>query len=353
MKQRNKTNPQGQKLLLSIARQVKSKRLRAAIKTLANRADPSAFCALPGLVAPYLPTTDVKPVNIVYYHSQENEIWDHGLWFALLPYMLDNLNISINLYIIPCKNSKEHMTDYRTMLDYLIENELHGRVKTYVVNQTFSELVNELGTDNVSAIINNNPSIDDHNNTDDLEALHDVILKKVPYIVSDMSPIVLYYKLSMFNQWGLATSNSVVSKNAYFVPVNRSASGTHRFAGYSVNLNTIINKPQLLTSSQRLCLDQYAGALLSCLNLGEPLVNVPVINDDQTIKVFEYFTYNPIKQVTTCSHTGDTITVRNTSVPPMPEQGSEMIDNSLWALWALQAYIAHVTAVSKHKDIAA
>jgi hypothetical protein len=353
MKLRNKTNPHGQKLLLSIAREVKSKRLRAAIKTLANRADPSAFCALPGLVAPYLSTTGDEAVNIVYYHSKENEIWDHGLWFALLPYMLDNMNISINLYIIPCKNSKEQMTDYRTMLDYLIENELQGRVKTYVVNQSFCELVNELGTDNISAIINNNPSIDDHNNPDDLRALHNVVDKKVPYIVSDMSPVVLYYKLSMFNHWGLATSNVEVSKNAYFVPVSRSVSGTHRFAGYSVNLNTVINEPQLLSSLQRTSLDQYAGALLECLNLGEPLVNVPCVNDDQTVKVFECFSYNPEKQTTTCSHTGDIITVTNKAVPQLPQQGCEMIYNSLWTLWSLQAYISHLHAVSTHKKIAA
>jgi hypothetical protein len=353
MQLRNKTNPHGQKLLLSIACQVKSKRLRAAIKTLANRADPSAFCALPGLVSPYLPTTDIKSVNIIYYHSKENEIWDHGLWFALLPYMLENLNISINLYIIPCKSSKEQMTDYRTMLDYLISNELLGRVKTYVVNQSFSELVSELGTDNISAIINNNPSIDDHNNLDDLNALHHVVDKKVPYIVSDMSPVVLYYKLSMFNQWGLATSNETVRKNAYFVPVSRSVSGTHRFAGYSVNVNTVLSKPQILSPLQRTSLDQYAGALLACLNIGEPLVNIPSVNEDQIIKVFDCFSYDPVKQITTCSHSGDTITVPNSSVPPIPEKGSEMVDNSLWTLWALKAYIAHLNAVSKHKKVAA
>lgn len=350
---RNKTNPHGQKLLLSIALQVKSKRLRAAIKTLANKADPSAFCALPGLVAPYLSASGSKAVNIVYYHSKENEIWDHGLWFALLPYMLDNLDISINLYIIPCKNSKEHMTDYRTMLDYLIENELHGRVKTYVVNQSFSELVSELGVDNISAIINNNPDVDDHNNIHDLQALHNVVAKKVPYIVSDMSPLVLYYKLSMFNQWGLATSCESVNKNAYFVPVSRSASSTHRFAGYSVNLNTVTTEPQLISAAQRSSLDQYAGALLQCLNLGEPLVSLPNVDDPRSIQIFECFAYNSTQQTTTCSHTGDTITVPNTSVPPMPEQGSEMIDKSLWTLWSLQAYMAHLNSVSKHRCIAA
>lgn len=251
-----------------------------------------------------------------------------------------------------------NVTKGRAVIDYLIDADYEGTINTHVVAGDFATVVSEIGMDNIDVILNDNPDVDDHNTKESIEALSSVVSSGIPYVISDMSPLVLNFKLHLFNAWGL-TAIEPMDFNKYSLMVNRNISAPHRYMGYSLVINKPYSTPSLISKSDKTALNSLAASMVSCLNIGEPLKRLPtsdaLVASGGDIKLLEQFSINPSKKTLTCSHTGDTITVHFKDLPDCPVQlPFKTLTNtqqSQLTLWILSLYQMHLQQCKKKPGI--
>lgn len=350
MQKKNRLNQHTVDFFKSLINQCHVKRARVAFKHMSKAADCSLYVTLPGLIDLHAPSRDT--LNVLLVNASDKEIIDHGRWVALLGYLRNNKNLNINLWIIPKQAVKGVITKARNAIDFLIEKDYEGQVNTNLVTGNFETIVNEIGIDNIDLIINDNPEIDDHNSPKSMIALRTIISKGIPYVISDMSPLVLLFKLNFFNCWGV-TSSQNQSFNKYSQSVQTNISAPLRHMGYSFVLDTLIESPSHIEKEDRQIFNAFAESLVSCLNIGEPMQRLPSVESlvsDAEVKLLDQFYWNKKDNKLVCTHSGDKISIQFDTLPSCPVLTIKELtttEQSELVMWMMSLYRCYLQAYSK------
>lgn len=338
--------------------QCEVKKAKVALKAMSKTKDCSLFVSLPGLISQYTPE-DASTVNALILNASDKDIIDHGRWVTLLGYLRKNKALNINLWIIPKKGVQGNVTKARPVIDYLIEKDYQGEINTHLVVGDFETVVSEIGMDNIDIVINDNPDIDDHNTKASLAMLTAMIENNIPYVISDISPLVLNFKLYIFNCWGL-TATKPMEFNPYSLYVRKNISAPHRYMGYSYAIDASYSMRHIITKDEKLQFNNLAASLVSCLNIGEPLRKLPSISSladvSGDVPLLEQFSLNVAAKSLTCLHSGSKVTIKLEGLPPCPVTSSENkltnAQNAELTLWILGLYQRYLKSYKARESMA-
>lgn len=341
-------NPNTLELLKSVQDQCDSKRVKSTLRAMSKATDCSLYTSLPGLISNFV-QIDTETVNILVVNASEKDIIDHGKWVALLGYLLKNKSLNINLWIIPKKNTQGEVTKGRPVIDYLIDKDYKGVINTHLVAGDIDTVIAEIGLEHINLIINDNPDIDDHNTPESLGALNAIVDKGIPYVIADISPIVLNFKLNIFNAWGF-TATDQMEFNKYSLAVRNNISASHRHMGYAYVINAHYSSSQLIDKAEKQHFNQLAASVVSCLNVGEPMKRLPSIIDlhasQESFNLLEWFAINQAKKTLSCRHSGDKVTIQFDSLPECPiskdvhePTNAQNAELTLWIMTLYQMYL--------------
>lgn len=329
-----------------------SKRARLSFKYIMKEAPEIAMCTtMSGAILPYISAKE-SPINVVWYNAKQNEILDHGRWILTLAYMLKSHNQKLNLYIKPYATAEDKLTPIRALLDYIIDNHHHKQIHTTILQGEFHEVIEYVGIDNIDVVFNHNPTIDDHNNHDARSALHSIVKAQIPYVISDITPVSMYFKAAFFSAWGVSSTCSM-QKNQYPVTVKKEGVGVYNYMGYMLNLNTLLDDANNISQSEAADLNVLANALMKQLKYRDRLVKFPSIDDENNIiSAFKSFEYSQKTNVAKCDMTGDTYRVSvvpPSQYPSIADAVNETEHKIKTILWSLSLFSQYESNLEKRR----
>ena len=331
-----------------------SRRARMAFKQIVKKPEMAVHTSMAGAIAHYLPEY-AEEVNILIYQAKKHDVIDHGQWLSLIAYIVNKPNLTLNIWINAAKNVEDNVTPLRPVIDYINDTNHAKRINTHMVEGSFTDIVNEIGLDKLDVVYNHNPTAYDHDTVESQQTLKECIEYGVRYCIADSTLISLYFKLAIFEIWGVTTTDTVY-KNPYFVALQNGMSNQYRYMGFVISLDTFQDNGVVIDDHTRGQLTSVAPALLNCMNIGAPLNTLPS-QDPVTGKVtaFDIITYEPDTQVVECNDAGDRVRLKLTDVPTFPNDEAAIeceltVARTLWSLMLYARYLAEFESLVKARN---
>jgi hypothetical protein len=264
-----------QKFVKNLAPTLSSKRARVITKHLAKAADYSFFMVLPNLVAQYVsPQKDT--IHVVVDQVVDNELLDHGQWFALIPFILDRRDLNVEVSILKKSGLTSQTTKFRNFIDYLIEEELTG---TFTVN-VYEGQLSDMAKDTLEAVdvyLTVSPSKQYWSDKANQQTLKQLVAQdKTKVVIADIDRTALLFSLSCFNQFCVGTHQEI-KVNPAGLQFKTQLSKQLSHAGLSLELDTLSTDVKLVNDFTITSEELYQASLhfTRLIHFGDSLRQLP------------------------------------------------------------------------------
>jgi hypothetical protein len=350
-------NPNIGELVKELSASFKNKKSMKSLKWMAKRIDMSYLFAYPALASIAIQDLEIvnaetTEINILIHSTIKQDCIDHFRWFALLPYLLGYPELRINVVSVTKSESCDTQTNFRRVIDVIINKELDGNFSSELVVGELYAVLDSYGDDYFDVVFNNIPLISDYNSKEDIYALRGLVSNSTPLVISDFSHVTLLHRYNALRLVGFESTTDVRrNKNAMHLP--NCLSATYEHFGHYIVIDSLV---EFETTSLEL-LSQYDSlgrGLVIRLEHGDPMIKEPSKNNG-IITFCTDVEYDTSSKVATLNYLGDNYKI------PIDDLGENSFDfcasdlnsRSLNVYWGFNSFIKIVNEIQILKGAAA
>ena len=349
---KNKKSPESViRLINTVASQMVTKRGQKGLKLLSKHADLSYLMGLPSLVASAIMThvnkiADKNEINVVIDTVSKQDCIDHLRWLALIPYILNQPSLKINVIALVDDINVDQQTQFRNVIDYIIIKELDYRFTSKLVEGDISDIVENVGIDNIDLCINNVPSCKELMNESSVSSYKQLIANNVPVVISDVSPLTLMYRIGAFNLCGMTANEPIITHDCG-IKFSRINNVQYSHFGYSI----LINEYSPFYNAEELSdFATLEKCLVARLEQGDPLKKLPY-EQNGTLHLFGHVEIDLSTYIAKVSHFGAqySLRIQKFELPDFLENNSSVQEQVKLLSWALSVYQYLVLSIEESK----
>jgi len=347
-------NPNIKNVLKLIIDQCVTKSAQRGLKLLSKMADLSYMTALPTIASEVLDqkgliNKDKKEVNILIHSAIKYDCVDYFRWFALLPFLVKQLDLNVNIVATVDDIDNDTLTQFRNVIDSIIVKELGNRFTSELVQENISTVIEHYGVDHFDVVLNNIPSGTDFSSCEDSLAIKQLIDNGVPYVISDISSFTLLHRYNMYKLAGFSGSGKI-HKNINGLNFIKSLDTQYQHCGHYLILDKAPDEISDVTN-QLASFNALEKSIVSRLDHGDLMNKVPSkINDE--INIFDGVKLNANSGLVELSYLGDNYTICLPEAHKFPQKKEEQSDldyQSDLAYWGINTYTQIVNELSRKR----
>lgn len=349
---RKQHNSQHQQIISQITNSCETKNAKRGLKALAKTADLSYLYGGASMVAEVLRTVapdNDTPVHVVIHSALDKDVFDHCRWYALVPLLLNQVNRKFTFTILVDEKVTDTPTRFRRVIDYIIAAELKGNVDVQLMESNLHDYIEQASFDGITCVINNVLSKHDVSSNDIVSTLRELVSKGIPYVISDVAPVPLLYKMSFLTAIGLSSRTSMI-KNQFPIRFNKIQSVSYSHFGYAAVL-TDVDSEYRFDRSILAGLFTLEYQLLDRFEHHDPLDMLPV-SDQGNLRLFKDVSYDAEKNTFTIAYHGDVYHLAATDICselPFPLDNHGLSDQSANVCTALHIYAQLVNHIKMRR----
>ncbi|MGK2231327.1 MAG: hypothetical protein ACI92O_000485 [Colwellia sp.] len=338
-----------EKLLLLLETQLTHKGVKKRFKKITKKMVLDFHLTIPIIIALSIlknceaKLSSQKKLKILIHQLNSHDCIDHLRWVALVPALLGNPNLQLEVVGINSDEIKDNVSNASALIDFLIEKEdLKSRFKSSLYQGDIDDL-NDIGT--YDLIINNNASPVHLFGLLDSEVMNEIINNNIPYVLVDFTQGVLLNNYNLFRSKGFASNDNLI-ENKFTTKFNTKLNAIeYGHARYLISINEKTSHNLDLTKNVFV---NYVSALKVRLDHGDQLhinqVAKPLINDE--IQLFPNVVLNTKTHSIKVNYFGDTYNVnvaKNLTIPPIDLNTLDSdADKFHWALNVYQGVLFEI-----------
>lgn len=277
------------KIITTIAQHSVSKNTKRGAKALNKAADMSYLFAFPDFVRSVIERHDLlqnkDTFRILITEHNEKDNVDNMRWLAILPMLLGNPKLRIEVVVHSDEAIKDTMTHFRKLIDYIIHVELKDNFASTHAIGRLEEVIESFGDDGFDLVINNVSSVSKVESNAHL--YKSLVSAGTPIVVSDVAPITLLNRTNAYCRLG------ITSKSPYFNSETGLLFGKYKSAqyvhfGYYVLFDGISLDPVSIDLEE---IQRNEASIVNEMNAGDDLRIVPSIQEGK-LSVFSGTFFN-------------------------------------------------------------
>ncbi|GAA5143634.1 hypothetical protein [Thalassotalea piscium] len=351
------TNVKSTELINAVIKNCKTKNAKRGLKLLSKHADLSFICALPSLVFNAIKdrqfiNKETNTLNILIHSSLKYDCVDHYRWMALIPFLIGDLSLRINVVATVDNVESDTQTQFRNVIDSMIAKELNHNFASELVVGSIEDTIEHYGSDYFNIVVNNIPSINDINNQSAIVTIGKLITLGVPYIIGDFTKVTLLNRYTSFQLAGI-TSSEQLKINPNGVSFTKNTSTKYSHAGHYLIMDEFVdNSPIDLEGIERL--KSMEKPMVIRLEHGDPMLTLPTVVEHK-IEIFQDVILNTETNIVEAIYQGDKYLVLMPNLPKIPILGApkSLSDEACLAYWAVNCFALIVNEIENKKRLSA